>query len=58
MKIKKILKVLLIVFAVFYVLQSPNSAAGTLRGATQAAYHGAKTMAESATRFFDALLKR
>jgi hypothetical protein len=58
MKIKKILKMLLIVFAVFYVLRSPGSAAGTLRVAGQTAYQGVQTLADSAARFFDALLQR
>jgi hypothetical protein len=58
MKIKKIVKMLLIIFAVFYVLRSPNSAAGTLRVAGQTAYQGVMTLADSAAKFFDALLKR
>jgi hypothetical protein len=57
MKIKKIVKMLLIIFAVFYVLRSPNSAAGTLRVAGQTAYQGVMTLADSAAKFFDALLK-
>lgn len=57
MKIKKILKIVLIVFAVFYVLRSPNSAAGTLRVAGQTAYQGVMTLADSAAKFFDALLR-
>jgi hypothetical protein len=57
MKLKKIVKVLLIIFAVFYVLRSPANAASTLRGAGQAAYQGVLALADSAARFFDALLK-
>jgi hypothetical protein len=58
MKLKKILKILLIVFLAFYVLRSPTSAAGTLRAAGETAYQGILTLADSAAKFFDALLKR
>lgn len=57
MKIKKILKIVLLLFAVIYVLLSPNSAAGTLRVAGQTAYQGVMTLADSAAKFFDALLR-
>jgi hypothetical protein len=57
MKLKKILKILAIVFVAFYVLRSPSSAADTLRTAGQAAYQGLESLASSAAQFFDALLR-
>lgn len=57
MKIWKILKIVLILGAVFYVLRSPNSLAGTLRVAGQTAYNGVMTLADLAAKFFDALLR-
>lgn len=56
MKLKKIIKILLIVFAVFYVLRSPQSAADTLRLAGTAAFQGIRSLADSAATFFDTLL--
>jgi hypothetical protein len=58
MKLKKILKILLIVFVAFYVLRSPTSAATTLRAAGETAYQGMLALANSAAKFFDALLTR
>lgn len=58
MKVKKVLKIVLIVFAVFYVLRSPSSAAGTLRMAGQTAYQGVMTLSDSAVKFFDVLMRR
>ena len=57
MKIKKIVKLLLIVFCVFYVMRSPNSAAGTLRAAGRTAYEMVMTLADFASKAFDSLLR-
>lgn len=54
----KIVKWALLAFFIFYVMRSPNSAAETLRLAGEAAYGGIKDLADSAARFFDALLRR
>jgi hypothetical protein len=58
MKVKKLLKAVLIAAAILYVLRSPTSAAETLRTAGNTAYQGVVNLADSAGRFFDALLTR
>jgi hypothetical protein len=55
MKLSKIVKIVLIVFAVFYVLRSPGSAAGTLRAAGETAYQSVLFIADKSACFFEQL---
>ena len=57
-QVKKIVKLLLIVFAVMYILRRPGPAADTLRVGWQTASEGFMAVFNSAGRFVDALLQR
>jgi hypothetical protein len=55
MNIKKILLVAVVVFAIYYVLHSPQIAGKTLHTAAQNSWHEAKGIAVSLTKFFNTL---
>lgn len=55
MNLKKIFMIAAGAFLVYYVLRSPDAAAGAFKGAGETTIDGLKDLADSLARFVDAL---